>query len=111
MEEEMRDRQINWRKILHFAEPFILIVLIITLIFFIYEIQDKKAQCVANPLTYAAKILSEQNKAEFSCQCRFDNDIFNVYIVNQTGLWFQSFGKPVGYGLNYSNDAYGKPML
>lgn len=57
------------------AEALMLSVTIIILIFFIYTAKTEGVRCMSNPLTYGAKLLSDQNiPAEFSCSCFFSNE-------------------------------------
>ncbi len=48
---------------------FILLVNIILIGICLYQIKGKSTECINDPLIYGAKLLSESNNGEFSCNC------------------------------------------
>ncbi len=90
----------NFRTIL---EAIMLIIWIITVIFFCIIVFSDGAKCKANPLVYGVNFLEEQNNATFTCSCEFDNEPdFNI-IVDKEGWYLKSEAKEELYQLPISD--------
>ena len=74
-------------KISSWVEIIVLIVLIITLIVFLVKVQSDGAKCIANPLSYSIKAMSERNNVDMSCYCQFDSSNLLPLTVNKSGLF------------------------
>lgn len=71
-------------------EAIMLIIWIVTTCFFIYTTQTKSIKCLANPLVFGAKHLSELNDAEFTCQCEYSNEPDYFVNFNKEKWWVEA---------------------
>jgi len=71
------------KKTLMIIEGITLILWIITLIIFLVQVNNNSVKCLANPLVYGVKTLSEQNNASMTCLCKYDNAIAYTIFVDK----------------------------
>jgi hypothetical protein len=74
------------------AEPIILIIVILTLIYFIMLIKTDGAKCQANPLIYGANVIYLSNQQNIDCICSIRENPNYLYEFNRTG-WFEVLNK------------------
>lgn len=76
----MKQETWNWIQII------VIIVLVIAIAFLIYYIRTEGTMCLANPLVYGAKSLTETNGEEFSCVCRLEGAKRTTILVTSSEL-------------------------
>lgn len=91
------------RDILNILSVIVLLIFSIILVFFVIAIYSKGARCMANPLVYGSKILSEQNNAEFTCECKFSNQPEHTIFVNKEEWTIERTGERFSYVPDYTN--------
>jgi hypothetical protein len=83
-------------------EALMLIIWIITTVIFCYAVFSNGARCLGNPLTYGAKVLSNQNTADFTCNCKFDNNPNQIIFVDKKHWEWKEINLNNTYSLNFT---------
>lgn len=80
-------------------EIIMMLLVIVTLIAFIFITQSNGAKCMAAPLKYAVLDMSKANNIEISCYCSSNDLKFVPIIANKSGIFYQNVGiiKPISY--------------
>lgn len=81
-------------------EGLMLIIWIITTIFFLIAAFSDEIKCKANPLVYGVKYLGDKNNATMTCLCKFDNEPDYTIIVNKKEWILNYTGIPTTYQLS-----------
>lgn len=84
----MKQETWNWIQII------VIIILIITIGFLLYYIRTEGTKCLANPLVYGAKSLTETNGEEFSCVCRLESAKRTTILVDSKSMTVKTDSDP-----------------
>jgi hypothetical protein len=87
------------KRFLVLLETIMLLLWIVTTCIFLYAVFSKGARCMANPLVYGSKVLTDKNNVEFTCYCSFENNPQYTIFVDKDH-WEMS-QKQHSYTLNF----------
>lgn len=95
----MKQETWNWIQIIVIA------ILVLAIAGLIYYIRTEGTTCLANPLVYGAKSLSETNNEEFSCVCRLESAKRTTILVDSNGMTIKTEPEE-GRVIAYNNMLY-----
>jgi len=91
------------------AETIMLMAWIITTFIFLNAVFNKETKCMANPLVFGSKVLSDKNNASFTCKCQFSNSPDYVIFVDSKH-WEYKKGV-YDLDLNFTGGSYEKEKI
>lgn len=95
------------KKLLVMLEAIMLILWIVVTAIFVTFVFKSGTICLANPLVFGAKALSEKNQVDLKCDCQFENEPEFIIEVTKDGwILFSQQEYFKNTGLQYNESLY-----